>query len=195
MIKLIRRAAPNWLTGKWKAWGLQYQNQVADPRRRNKLDWPMHKGVRVNQLLYPLLAFDTKDHCSFCDAYPMIARVPATIEHFYPKVRFPAKVLAWENLFICCGNCQQKGDEFNRYLLKPDAGSYSFHKYFLFNYSTGELEPQVGLTAWQNKRASETIRLYRLNDHGKPDDRLEVLERWLESAQTAVDQYCYRFMF
>ncbi len=135
----------------------------------------------------------TKAHCSFCDAYPMGCRIPPTIEHFRPKTGFPLLAYKWDNLFLCCGLCQEKGDKFHKNLLKPDDEDYSFDAYFEIRWDTGELTPNEDAPRADQERAEYTIRLYRLNDHGKPDDRLEELRKFNDSDIAEIDRFSYRF--
>lgn len=139
MIKQNRPNAPKWLTSRYKKWGLAFaERRQSDPNAQ--FNWPKYNTKKINQLLVPILQKMTKEHCSFCDAFPMGSTIPTTIEHFKPKSQYPKLACEWKNLYLCCGNCQQKGDEYSILLLRPDAVTYTFDKYFVFNYRTGELE-------------------------------------------------------
>lgn len=140
-----------------------------------------------------LLSEMTQKHCSFCDAFPMGCRIPYTIEHFRPKTKFPLLAYQWKNLFLCCGLCQQKGDAFDERLLKPDDAGYHFDHYFVINWDTGELMPNAGGSDENQMRALITIKLFRLNENGKPQDRLEELDNWLCSQKRDINRYAYRF--
>ncbi len=139
------------------------------------------------------LAALTRDHCSFCDAYPMGRRLKSTIEHFKPKQKFPLEAYKWENLFLACGLCQEKGDSFHERLLKPDEETYSFDRFFDIDWFTGELIPNPYASDEEQEQAEITIKLFRLNDNGKPDDRLEELNKFKKSKDVDIDSWSYRF--
>ncbi len=141
MMKLIRSNAPQWLSDNWERWSKSYRSKLEDNNRDNNFVWATHEREKVNHKLLPLLRTMTKDHCSFCDGFPMQSRIGDTIEHFKPKTKFPLESYKWENLFLCCSNCQKKNEDFDEKLLKPDDVKYEFSKYFDYNYQTGELKP------------------------------------------------------
>ncbi len=58
---------------------------------------------------------------------------------------------------------------------------------------TGELHPNRVASQEKQERAKITIQLYRLNANGKPEDRLEELEKFLDSYNPEIDQWAYRF--
>lgn len=177
----------------WEAWGLDYeQKKLQNP----KYEFQWRKKVYSD--LIELLLIMTKKHCSFCDSSPMRSQIRETIEHFRPKSLFPRLAYQWENLFACCGRCQDaKGDKFDELLLKPDEIEYEFTRYFFFDAQTGELMPQPQATPEDQNRAVVTIQLYKLNEFGRPDARLTVLEMSaaLQYSSLTVDDFSYRFMF
>lgn len=83
-----------------QAWQEKYQRT----QQSSDFNWRKNQGKGYDDLLVKLSQM-TQSHCSFCDAYPM-GRIPKTIEHFKPKTTFPLLAYQWENLFLCCGNCQ-----------------------------------------------------------------------------------------
>jgi len=192
MNKIERTPAPKWLEKKWEEWGRQWAQRYAATHRSSIFKWRQYQNKNDKELR-ELLALMTKNHCSFCDAYPMGRRIPYTIEHFRPKTRFPLLAYKWENLFLCCGICQQKGDAFDERLLKPDEDEYHFDHYFVINWESGELMPNEGQNVGNQIRAKITIQLYRLNENGKPEDRLEELNKWPDSAKPNIDEWAYRF--
>jgi hypothetical protein len=84
----------------------------------------------------------------------------------------------WYNLFPCCNECQKKGETFSKLLLKPDVTGFDFQDYFIYNYSTGELEPNPSVSIQNQERANITLQLYRLNDKERPEERKRVLEMY-----------------
>ncbi len=192
-MKLQRPEPPDILMQNWEAWGLKYEQKKL---QNSKHEFQWRRNV-YPQLVDLLLAM-TKKHCSFCDSSPMRSQIRETIEHFRPKEASPRLVYQWENLFACCDKCQNaKGKRFDEALLKPDEIEYEFNRYFFFDAQTGELGPQPQASPEDQKRAAVTIQLYRLNDFGRPDARLTVLEMSsaIQYSNLTIDDFSYRFMF
>ncbi len=191
MEKIERTEAPEWLEEKWEEWGKEWDEKYKK-NKKSSFEWRRYKKKGYEDLLEKLSEM-TQHHCSFCDSYPMRGRMKPTIEHFRPKTKFPHVAYKWDNLFLCCYLCQEKGDKFDDRLLKPDDYYYSFDKYFDINWETGELEANEDASEEDKERAKITIKLYRLNCNGKPDDRLEELGKFEESNAFNIDKSSYRF--
>ncbi len=195
MERIKRTIAPGWLKEKWKEWGEVWADKYERTKKSSSFRWRRNKKKGYDDLVQELSTM-TQKHCSFCDAYPMGRRIPPTVEHFKPKTQFPLDAYKWENLFLCCGLCQEKGDEFDDGLLKPDEDYYSFDKYFDIDWVTGDLLPNKEALKEEQERAKITIELYRLNDNDKPKDRLEELKdfknlkKWKDPD---IDKFSYRF--
>jgi uncharacterized protein (TIGR02646 family) len=198
MRKFLRGDSPAFLISKWKAWGKSYTNN----RNKNtgfSFQWPTHQGHKINTLLEPLLAVLTDNHCSFCDNFPIRSKEDS-IDHFKPKSR-PAYyniVCQWENLYYCCQNCQQyKKEQYNQYLLRPDAQDFSFDNYFIYSFNTHELLPSPALSANERRKAQTTIDIFGLNDQGHIAARRISLERYEGKINlgevVVVSDFPYRF--
>lgn len=192
MEKIERTEAPGWLKEKWRQWGKDWAAKYAKTKKGSSFQWRSNKNKGYDDLLEKLSGM-TQYHCSYCDAYPMKRRIPSTIDHFKPKTRFPKDAYKWENLFLCCGLCQKRYEAFDKRLLKPDENSYSFDKYFDIDWVTGELKPNRDASPEDQERAIITIKLFRLNDNGKPDDRREELEVFEQLETPEIDKFSYRF--
>lgn len=94
------------------------------------------------------------------------------IEHFRRKNRahHPELTFAWENLFLACGANSHCGHYKDRrgapaydpaQLIKPDENEPSD---FLHFHSTGEVRVRAGLSADDAHRATETIRVFGLDN-------------------------------
>lgn len=188
-----RSKAPDWLIKNWKKWGERFKQKLDNSKKKNEFIWYSYKKEKVNKLLYPILRDLTQNHCSFCDGFPL-QQTGETIEHFKPKSKFPLLSYQWNNLYISCHNCQQKLDEFNDSLLKPDKSDYKFSEYFIFNYSSGEIKENPAKSLSNQQKAKETIRIYRLNDFGRPEDRKRVFKQFNDSNNPVIDDFAYRFM-
>ena len=148
--------------------------------------------------LYELLLIDlsiiTQNHCSYCDLTGVRrGQSSPTIDHFRPKSKFPLFAYTWDNLFLCCTECQKRLSKFNDLLLKPDTMDYSFDEYFIINTITGEIEPNILKSKEYQKRAKETIKIFRLNDLDRPKYRLEVWNSYKNYQNPVLDDFSYRF--
>ena len=195
MMKVQRPDPPQWLSDKYERWGQRYEQTLAKtPGTRFR--WPQHEKQKINHLLLPLLRKMTDDHCSFCDIFQMVAEINETIEHFKPAAKYPRDVCRWENLFLCCNKCQgAKQELFNPKLLKPDEAEYGFARYFIYQFASGELQPNPAASQIDQQRAHVTITLYGLNAGERPRARKRVFESYCQSANPDLTLYSYRFMF
>jgi uncharacterized protein (TIGR02646 family) len=192
MMPFNRSSAPQILKDNYKRFGKRWEKRKkANPNAQ--FTWG--KGVYV--VILPQLLIDSNNHCAFCDLRPL-RQMGATIEHFNPKSLFPLLAYFWYNLFPCCGNCQKKGELFSELLLKPDIEGFEFNDYFIYNYSTGELEANPSVSEQNQDCAEETRKLYRLNDFERPEERKQVLELYLKLQQTGAildkNDFSFRFM-
>lgn len=199
MMKLHRPPAPDWLTAKCERWGLKYEtNKQANPN--HGFAWRQHQRTRINALLLPLLIEMTKDHCSFCDGYPMRSFGGNSIEHFKPKSnpKYYRLAYQWENLFLSCPVCQgKKLEDFDDALLKPDEIDYEFSHYFVFDLATGMITPNPAGTVEEMQRAKVTIDMYGLNEFDRPETRKQFYFQAMSHYFSDEDftTYPYRFMF
>ncbi len=192
MRRFVRTSVPDWLDEKWEDWGKEWQNKYAKNKKSSEFTWRKYKGFGHSDLIKKLGKM-TQNHCSFCDAYPLVSRLKPTIEHFEPKIVSPLIAYKWDNLYISCYNCNSsKGDYFSTELLKPDANDYDFAKYFVFDNFTGNIKPNPQANFTDIKRAETTIETYGFNKNGKPADRIEEIEKY---DNTSIDKFSYRFLF
>ncbi|MFB1116453.1 retron Ec78 anti-phage system effector HNH endonuclease PtuB [Dickeya dadantii] len=118
-------------------------------------------------------ALDAMQHgfCAYCEC--RLNR--KHIEHFRTREEHADLIFDWANLFGSCGDTSQKGGWLRcgiykdngaggyrpENLIKPDEENPSFFLHFL---TTGKVRPRTGLTDAEHVRASETIRVFNLND-------------------------------
>jgi uncharacterized protein (TIGR02646 family) len=196
MRNFLRGNSPAFLRRKWRTWGIRYDTN----KRRNLgfvFQWATYNGRKVNTLLKPHLAEQTDGHCSFCDNFPIRSREDS-IDHFKPKSRPSYYLLAyqWENLYYCCQNCQQyKREQFNQYLLRPDAVYYSFEHYFIYSFNTNEIEPNPALTNNDRRKAETTISILGLNDEGHIAARRISLERYYGQINLGIEIFINDFPY
>lgn len=195
MQKFDRPDAPEWLLANYEKWGKLYAAKRENPNKKNDFIWAQYNKVPVNQLLYPIFIIATKEHCCYCDGYPMGSRIPNKIEYFRPSSKFPLLAYLWENLFLSCGNCnKRKLDFFDERLLRPDLPGYQFKYYFRHLYNTGVIIPNLRRSQVDQERAQLTIDTFELNDFGRPEDRLTELKKYRNSENPNKDEFPYRFM-
>jgi uncharacterized protein (TIGR02646 family) len=190
MRRFERAAEPAFLAKNWETWGLEWERRrAANPKAQ--FHWHQTGNEATNQKLLPLLKSQTQNHCSFCDNFPVSSPSIDTIEHFRPKSAFPREAYHWPNLYYCCAHCQQKGDEFDEALLRPDAEDYSFDRFFRWDFTRGTIEVNGQASQADQRRASVTIELYRFN-HGHPAFRKMWLIRRAKCKDEPLDEWPYR---
>ncbi len=208
MMKFTRPPAPACLKDNYRnsrrpnyrRWGHNYK-KARDKNNQVTFRWRSYKRETVDKAIREKLVEMTSNHCSFCDSYPLGTSSHQSIEHFRPKSKNPRLAYTWANLFLCCDVCQsKKGEDYNRKLLKPDRSDYSFNKYFIVNYSTGEIEARPYTDEKdreKRERAEITIRLYGLNDDGRPVSRLRNRKRYKKLTagknDEEINDFPYRF--
>jgi uncharacterized protein (TIGR02646 family) len=188
MRKFTRLPAPDFLAPRWEQWGRDWEGRQ---KAGGKFHWHEVDREPVNQKLLPALKAQTQDHCSFCDNYPVSPPSVDTIEHFRPKSRFPREAYQWENLYFCCVHCQQKGEEFDEAMLRPDAEDFAFERYFRRDYTQGLLLVNELAPPEDQHRAEVTIRLYRLNQDHPRSRRLALRARGNDQA-SPLNDFAYR---
>jgi uncharacterized protein (TIGR02646 family) len=190
MRKFQRAQQPDFLVDRWESWGAAWERRRSN-NQGARFYWPQFQGKAVNELLLPPLKEQTQDHCSFCDSFPVSPPSIDTIEHFRPKSRFPKEACRWDNLYFCCMHCQQKFEEFDVDLLRPDADDYYFDKYFRWDFTRGTLEVNEHAPIENQRRAQITIKLYRLNERHPRWRKLEMRHRE-RGRDDPLDEYAYR---
>lgn len=195
MMKIVKTPAPEFLRSNYKKWGKRYNAKRENLSKSNTFVWATYQNRKVNNLLLPYLRVETNFHCSFCDGFPLDS-TGETIEHFRPKSIHPYLSYFWKNLFYCCNYCNQnKGENPERNLLNPNKTEYSFEKYFLFNYDSGEIESNPGLSASDKIKANNTIGIFGLNKFNRPYRRRQFLKIFQKTIEPEVEDFPYRFMF
>lgn len=195
MLKFTRLQAPEVLTTNWEGYGKRYkQNRIANIGF--SFVWPIIEGITLNKILLPTLLLQTQDHCSYCDHFPL-RRGDNTIDHFKPKSieDFHHLVCNWENLYIACKHCQDsKGSLYSENLLRPDEITYSFSKYFIYNYALHKLEANETESLENQFKATETIRIFDFNHLAQIKSRKFAYDKFVLDASPVMNDYNYRFI-
>jgi uncharacterized protein (TIGR02646 family) len=199
MTPFVRGAVPAALSSKGPTWAQSWQARRQEAQDSGKsqprFKWPTLHKRPLNAVLLPDLMAQTKDHCAFCDGYPLEGKSTPTIEHFRPKSTFPLEAFTWSNLYPACNACQAaKLEQWHDLLLRPDEPGYTFDRYFVFNHRNGEIVLNPGASAADQARADVTLRLFKLNDLGRPASRLnEVDDYESRGHRRPLDEFEYRF--
>nr|VFJ49822.1 MAG: TIGR02646 family protein [Candidatus Kentron sp. DK] len=199
MMPCKRPSAPAWLQENWAAWGEEFARHLAE-KPSYEFRWKTWREERVNIRLLPLLRHMTEGHCAYCDWFPMDTGTDPTIDHFRPKKPFPKQVYAWDNLYLCCRQCQEKNDNrFTEELLRPDEPGYAFERFFIYNHADGTLSPNPGAPEEEHRRAELTIDLFRLNSRGRPQARKRTRKLFLhlmsENRKGWIPELPFRYLF
>lgn len=194
MRKQTRPPVPNVLQEHGERWTRQW-SELRAKNPNAAFQWYKADGKTARAWCLPVLKQMTQGHCAFCDVFPLDDRSKEPIEHFKPKSdpRFWAEAYAWENLYYCCDRCQNtKGEQWDDGLLRPDALDYSFDRYFLFDYTTGQIKANCLASPADQARAEVTIRLYGLDIEERRRSRCLELRRWQRSDERIFDDWAYR---
>ncbi|MEZ6132521.1 MAG: retron system putative HNH endonuclease [Planctomycetaceae bacterium] len=180
MRKIIRTSKPVVLVENGDRWNEQWK-KLKTEKPSAPFNWYRHQGRSARDWIRADLAAMTQEHCAFCDRYTV---EPDSVEHFRPKsdIRFLHLAYSWENLFFCCGGCQkEKGEQWDDSLINPEANDYCFSRYFMFDWSTGEMLPNPKASPNDRARAETTIRIYGLDTQTRGRFRLMALREWQRS--------------
>lgn len=187
----------DFLAENWEKWGKEYAvRKMADSSFQ--FNWYKPGYPYMNRQIIPRLREQTDKHCSYCDFYlPRLA--DTTIDHFKPKGKEAYYKFAyqWENLYACCGHCQKaKREKFDEALLRPDDPTYSFERYFMFKFATGEIQPNPTASEPDLHRAKVTIELLNINEE---EQKLLRKQKWefyqTQSSGDLLNDYPFRFIF
>lgn len=143
------------------------------------LEQPHKQEIR--QLLGQL----QEERCAYCEGPPYR---DGHIEHFRRKnpAHFPALTFQWDNLFLACGSQDHCGHYKDRpsaaaynpdHLIKPDIHDPDQLLYF---HSSGEVRLRPNLADVNANRASETIRVFNLNQGALKAARRRAVRIYLD---------------
>lgn len=171
MRRCERGAEPEVLLSRAARWTAAF---LADTSR--EFHWPQVEGRSLNLHLLPALSAMTAEHCAYCDGYPITAVAYKTIDHFRPKAQFRDLAFRWDNFFLACPACNShKREQWDERLLRPDEVEFAFLRYFIFDFASGELEPNPAAAPDDQARARTTIDLLGLNSEGSAGARKRAL--------------------
>jgi uncharacterized protein (TIGR02646 family) len=144
-------------------------------RRDSEIErqWNNFRRRKAGQEVWTALASAFHTKCVFCE------RISAkTVDHYRPKERYPKKMFRWNNLLLCCSDCNRvKGDVFKfrdgiPLLLDPTQDDPL--EFFEWNVKTGALVPRT--EPERIERANHTIDQLDLNDQPLQDERADKLK-------------------
>jgi uncharacterized protein (TIGR02646 family) len=200
-MKLTRPNPPQFLKDNWKKWSKRYAENrakaIKDGKTPPEFQWAKFKGKRVNEHLMPIFNNINKQHCSYCDNFPVgkgdyVSLGQNSIDHFRPKSEFPLLSYHWANLFLSCDRCQNnKLEKFCKHWLKPDKIDYDFDKYFLVNFKTGALQPNKTASRHDQMKALLTIRVFRLDTPEMRKSRLLEYKKFTKNID--IENFAFRY--
>ena len=191
MRKHVRGSIPNVLKEKASQWNEQWANLKTNNPSAS-FNWYQHKKKSVRDWIIGDLKAITQGHCAFCDRFTV---EPDSVEHFKPKSdpRFLHLAYEWTNLFYCCGGCQtNKLEKWDDKLINPDDDDYQFARFFVYDFTTGAIEPNPKASPSERERARVTIEIYGLDSPKRRRFRSMELRRWRLSSDKQIDQFAYR---
>lgn len=197
MYKIERGPEPDVLKEKGREWTDRLLDKLETSGKpiSKIFSWPQYRNRPLNHILQDALLEMTAQHCAFCDG--VFEQSPVTVEHFRPKSKYPELAYDWPNLFPCCTLCQEKGDDYDEKLLKPDEVNYDFDRYFICNYSDGTIQPNPAASAEDRARAKMTIELYNLNEGARNKGRERAYKFYKYACEhedsPLLDDYNYRY--
>lgn len=129
--------------------------------------------------------------CAYCECALPVQNdhYVAHIEHFRQRERYPQGTFEWANLFGSCNrndSCGKHKDKCGHYnhadLIKPDIEDPEH--FFLF-VSDGSIAIRQGLSAAEQQRAAETLRIFNLDvQHGALRQmRSSAVQGYLQTAE------------
>ena len=125
-------------------------------------------GQNVRRIL--TTAAHTK--CAFCERVN-----PRSVDHYYPKSRYPKRMFRWTNLLVCCWDCNAaKGSRFphlNRIPVLIDPTRDDPADFFEWDLATGSMLAVSDAT--RAPRAAFTRDRLRLNEQSLQDQRREKI--------------------
>ena len=132
-------------------------------------DFPPKCKKEVLDELRSMAAGTEGPFCHYCESLIVQGPDRHSIEHMYPRRRYPELTFDWSNLYLSCktaAHCDQFKDGKGcppydpEDLLRPDVDDPDSFLQFL---SSGEVIPREGLTPNDQHRAETTIRVLALN--------------------------------
>jgi hypothetical protein len=89
-----------------------------------------------------------------------------------------------------------KREQFSVLMLRPDDISYSFERFFVYNYNLHELEPNPAASYSDQQHAEETIKIFKFNHPDMKIGRRHSFERWVSSFDNErfLEDFSFRFI-
>ncbi|MBK8454136.1 MAG: retron Ec78 anti-phage system effector HNH endonuclease PtuB [Thiofilum sp.] len=141
--------------------------------------------------IWEQLGIMQQGRCAYCECALPIQNdhYAAHIEHFRQRGRYPQGTFEWENLFGSCNrqnSCGKHKDECGAYhhtvLIKPDIED---PEYFFLFVADGSIAVRQGLSATEQHRAAETLRILNLDaQHGALRQmRFNAVQGYIQTAE------------
>lgn len=163
---------------KVKVWTKRWLDKGCESDRWS---WPQVNRQKINKHAQEIMAIWHHNKCAFCEV-PFHGQ---EIEHYRSKTKYPLAAYVWRNLFLICGECNQKkndGDHLG--CLKPDRDDPA--EYLWVNPISLKVAPKPGISGEKRERAEKTIMLYQL-DRPELTKHYQQYLRLFEQTQTPLE--------
>jgi uncharacterized protein (TIGR02646 family) len=159
--------------------------------RHGRDNWSNVKGCDKEEIRGCLEQMQGR-RCAYCEGD--LDTLGQHIEHFWRKSVHPARTFDWENLYWSCNQTDSCG-----HFKDHGAGAYDVahlvdpcrddpDRFFIFR-ADGTIDIRSGLTEAERHRASETLRVFGLNDKwGRLRNmRKRAVSGYLQDVQDAIE--------
>ena len=135
---------------------------------RHYVNWKAFDNSHEHRLVGDVLYERQHHYCAYCETL-LMRKTDGFIEHLARRSDFPQRTFDWSNIFFCCKHNDSCGNykdnqkiQFNvRDIIDPSLEHPQ--DFFIFD-RVGHISPRTDLTADDEKRAKETIRVLNLNN-------------------------------
>jgi uncharacterized protein (TIGR02646 family) len=154
------------------------QRQVTNQLGRHDPDiervWKNFRATKAGEGLAKVLRNLFRWKCAYCER----GVTAGTVDHSYPKKRYPKRMFVWGNLLLCCMECNHaKGEAFRLVNGRPcflDPTRDQPLEYFVWDLQTGGIAPVPD--PQREERARITRDHLRLDSGPLREDRAERVE-------------------
>lgn len=116
MINVLKNPEPEILTKQKNSWTTdllnllqQYHSFVKIPKKQRNF---LEARYKHPEIINALKSKNGSLKCVYCESYVDLSG-PRNVEHFHPKSLYPQETYEWDNLFICCANCNGQKNNFD----------------------------------------------------------------------------------
>ena len=149
MIKLVKHSRPEKLTD-------QEQKKLTD----EFINSGFKKAVWSKTYIKEELLAESHSKCAYCETFIGKGEKEMHIDHFYPKSKYPDKVVEWDNLIPSCPHCNKEKSDLDPNST-PIINPYNDNPHEYFYLYNCRLKPKHGENF---SKAKNTIDCFGIND-------------------------------